>query len=747
MKVGKLPQLGTIKLLFLLWVMAMVPGHVLAQSSTDLFAQLPTAGRANEQMVNSALEAFERTSQYAGYNGTGETVDNYLRAWKNMDDATRQAVIGKLSYSDREKLQNWYEKSPVQSEAPSTSLSGAGISPLWPGAQQSSQDTFDKISALPKSNDEIGRLARTDPSQLSQGDVEALLARNMTLLEDLRRDERNGKWNPETNPVQGLLLDDILQYISPFLDPEKVAAVKNGDMSLEDFSKHVSDKMYNYVETRDDLSASSVQNIQSFFNKFNRGADALDVELNTNQLLLIEQFAGTCLMCPVFKRFFIQTTLTAFKISSGENGLAKHSINILGVFLGLWLLFQAGKIILPFGPMEKISQTLNNIVTRIFVVLIVVAMLLNIGLLWQYILLPVINTGMGLTNFYVSKSLYSDTSARYDNDVINTSENAKYLDMCVRGDYGRVGDEQKYREEFGKHKNTFKTVSGTDVLDTKTMDGLVQSGGSMTCTLMNMQMVFSTGVIVGLAQMDMPFKYNPVSLAGVDLSLPTTDSIFAWLVGLVIIVPFLICILIFGVYAIASFFRLAIAILISPVLLTLYTFPSLRSYAITGVKELINAMANLFFLGVIMALGAAMITMGLEKATAMYGGQLDLVMNVVGNMETNGYRIWLNDMTFWYLFFPAVFMIPLFGQAAALANVFIPTTPTGASSNRMGSAVGGHVSKTAIFTVPAVARNQSTAALLMGVKTIGQGLDRALNVGDAMTKKEKDTRNEQEKET
>ncbi|MFN8818775.1 MAG: hypothetical protein ACK5WY_02090, partial [Holosporaceae bacterium] len=88
-----------------------------------------------------------------------------------------------------------------------------------------------------------------------------------------------------------------------------------------------------------------------------------------------------CWLCPLFEVVFdtsVEYANAMFAI------LAPALRNILALALAVWLLLEAIKLLLPFGPADASKKLANAVVARLGLTLVVLTSLTQMSVVWDY---------------------------------------------------------------------------------------------------------------------------------------------------------------------------------------------------------------------------------------------------------------------------------------------------------------------------------------------------------------------------
>lgn len=109
----------------------------------------------------------------------------------------------------------------------------------------------------------------------------------------------------------------------------------------------------------------------------------------------------SCTTCGIIEKMVAVTGGLGEKV---YRGIQQGTIGLLSVSVALWIMLQVGKLLFPFGPLDRVSGIFNAVVTRLGITLIVGTLLLSFGSYWKYIYAPVIVSASNYAGVVLAKA-------------------------------------------------------------------------------------------------------------------------------------------------------------------------------------------------------------------------------------------------------------------------------------------------------------------------------------------------------
>lgn len=490
---------------------------------------------------------------------------------------------------------------------------------------------------------------------------------------------------------------------------------------------------------------------------------------------------NSCWLCPFYEQFYAIIISLSYGIigesTDGDPGLSAYTQTFLGVMMGIWLLFEAAKLILPLGPAGAPAQIFNGIVVKLFLVMVVIS-LINPNTLWNRLLTPAFSIGVDLSAHVLTQTLSAGGTA-----------SASTLDTCMNSPVTDVPESMVDNPIM----RLGMTLDGFNV-EPNTKNKILKAGKNVTCIFSGVQEIFGAGVALGaghfMRQADFYDLFVPVS-KGVDelasrisseaalfgneswfispegakraldpaykttyFEPPGEKTAFAWISGLALIVAFFMPIVTFPLYVMGAFFRFAIAAMISPIWVACYIFKPLQRVSKVAIHHVMEAGMILVFQCLIVALCMGYVEYAFDLIITQGGGSIsgqsfmnkfETITKMMGESkfdvdDTNYYnpesgygqlgvlRFYINESKFWFLMLGAMMSVFLMGQATSLVQVFLNYDESGISTSRTGAAMADVANRQMGRTISGVASVGGTLGVGAGAKTASIGA----NVGGAV---------------
>ncbi len=323
-----------------------------------------------------------------------------------------------------------------------------------------------------------------------------------------------------------------------------------------------------------------------------------------------------CWACPVFSQFYQAAIALGISFSvTISDSLTK----LLAVVFGVWLLWNVSMIFLPFGGANP-GEIFNKITSKLVLFVFLLAFLGNYGLVWQWLISPIFNTGIGMSNAML-------TSTNNILGMAGTGSSFSGVDPAKADSwfYLNTSNPTQCYPSSRLTFTTLDTLAGSSIGqragmntapqgEAPAVEDMKNGAKALVCNIFNVQKVFGVGAAMA---------FMTILYAGGDY--PTSDAswydvaahlsnavsyivklIVGLIVGLVLGVVYLLAILLYPLYLIDAIFKFGVIAVISPILVASYFLPMTRSWAIKGIQGLVGVAASLLFLSVIVGLSLSM---------------------------------------------------------------------------------------------------------------------------------------------
>lgn len=343
------------------------------------------------------------------------------------------------------------------------------------------------------------------------------------------------------------------------------------------------------------------------------GGTFAGISANAQATLAIEFLK--CWSCDV-----IESVVTA-GVSLGKQGFDSLRFGLISLMLaveGLFILWYVFKIFTPFGSDDRVSGTMNSVVSGMFVTMMLASLLASGGMFWRYIYTPAMLTTIDLSSAIITASGDTRTAACPSITADRKDTNAVAKQISER----------------------------------------------VSCQVRKMSESLGSGMTIGWAMWNRMNQYpvnllNPFTAGKAVGNFLNRVNLFFSGLALIGFFFFVSLILAFGI--IDVFLRITIIITASPLMLAGYRFQQTRGFASWGLKGFLQSALSLALMSTVTFLGVALIeTFGIgdQKVTIVNLGQ------AIEN-DKNFPAPTINTVAFWYLITIAGFL-----------SSFLPKMPT-----------------------------------------------------------------------
>lgn len=334
------------------------------------------------------------------------------------------------------------------------------------------------------------------------------------------------------------------------------------------------------------------------------------------------------------------------------NALATDTANLVGLLMAIWILFFAGRMFLPFGLEGGPGGLWNKGAKKLFQFAVLLAFLQNSTAFWNYVFIPVVSAGMGISAKIVSLTdPYEQSSGTSETGPSNS------LGQAIKG-----------------------YCNGTSATDLNGVSGAQAVMAQINCPLATIQSQFGKGMVVGVAQ-----------LWGAGNNSNIVRMTFSALGGVFLIGIYFIGLILFPIFMIDVLMRLTIVTAIAPIALAASLFGPTKQIAEKVFWQIAQAALTLVFVSIVGGLGKATLAYVFSHLTVngFAAGAQDwatLITMLENQKTTQGadFHIDLTTMAFYQLLGVGVIMLFMLRQAGRMASEF-----TGAGGGDFSGALAG----------------------------------------------------------
>jgi type IV secretory pathway VirB6-like protein len=299
-----------------------------------------------------------------------------------------------------------------------------------------------------------------------------------------------------------------------------------------------------------------------------------------------EMVTTGCWLCNIFSVSYDLSMVI------GERAFAKFGTaiaNLIAVLLALWVLFEAAKLIAPFGPMSGPAGVANMVVVRIGIALMVIVALRSFEFYNSYIQSPMMGAGVQLST-----------------DLLNTAEQT----LKAIPTLGNLWTSPSC--DVDNHVST-PTYMPAAKAYYDANPAAVPAREKFICLPERMQQILGTGMAFGIANILGSGNLSKLSGMGVVTAF---DRFFS---GVVLTLTYFTAMLIFGMFLLDMLFRFIMTSVMAPMWLAAAVFPSTRFAFSQGVRQLARCALTLALMTVLIVLAAGLI--GTSTNAALTAGQ------------------------------------------------------------------------------------------------------------------------------
>jgi hypothetical protein len=291
----------------------------------------------------------------------------------------------------------------------------------------------------------------------------------------------------------------------------------------------------------------------------------------------METIGQGCWLCNIFALSYdISVVLTERVFDRIGSGMA----SLIAVALGIWVLFQAAKLLTPFGPLSGPTGVANMIFIRLGIALLVMTMLrLGFSAYNDMIQAPIMGAGVALSQ-----------------ELLNTASD-------TLGNLGSVWKKPDCADSFipTPYISAAATYYNNHPEANTTRRNFI-------CLPRQMQDTLGSGMAFGVSNIMAAGNLAEISGEAVVRSF---DRFFS---GVVLVAVYFIAIIIFGMFLLDMLFRFIMTGVMSPIWLASAVFPSTRFAFSQGVRQLARCALTLVFMTVLIVIAAGLIGISTQKA-------------------------------------------------------------------------------------------------------------------------------------
>lgn len=300
---------------------------------------------------------------------------------------------------------------------------------------------------------------------------------------------------------------------------------------------------------------------------------------------LMETIGQGCWLCNIFALSYDISVVLSERVFEK---LGAPLANLIAFALGVWVLFQAAKLMAPFGPMAGPTGIANMIFIRLGIALIIMTMLrFGFSSYNDLIQAPIMGAGVELSQ-----------------ELLNTASN-------TLGSLGSMWKKPDCEDSF--IPTPYITAAATYYNNHPEAN---TTRRNFICLPRQMQDTLGSGMAFGISNIMAAGNLGQLSGEAIVRSF---DRFFS---GVVLVALYFIAIIIFGMFLLDMLFRFILTGALSPIWLASAVFPKTRFAFSQGVSQLARCALTLVFMTVLIVIAAGLI--GISTQNALTNGQATL---------------------------------------------------------------------------------------------------------------------------
>lgn len=271
------------------------------------------------------------------------------------------------------------------------------------------------------------------------------------------------------------------------------------------------------------------------------------------------EYAKTCFYCAITGRIFASAMLLGERVFAV---MAPGVAQFLMAMLGLWILWQAGKLFFPFMPFDRGSVTGNTVLTRILFGIAASAILLMPGgykIYWNYLYMPIVDGAVSMSNALLKEGAPKGSLLA---EVSNVNQCKPTQVQGLTADQARIKD-------------------------------------ALECQVYNLQKAFTYGLALGV------YLFQSGALV----------------TGALLVIAYVAAPFAFILIILAALLHWTFLSVLSPVLLGAAVFPKTRTYTISAIKQMIGSGVWLISASIVAVLSAGMVLYSIQSAYQALGAE------------------------------------------------------------------------------------------------------------------------------
>ena len=385
-------------------------------------------------------------------------------------------------------------------------------------------------------------------------------------------------------------------------------------------------------------------------------AFADDSSSNSTSQLFANLFQG-CWTCGAFN------TVGAIGLSFADQAFTKVSDGLtvlIGLFMALWVLYFAAKLLLPFGPPGAAHWNVGA--TKLFKLLFVLAFLQSSGPFWNYVFTPVLSTALGLASELATAA--DDYETKFGTtQSMPGGTGPTAIDYCK------------------------SSPPDTGVTLSDNTNSALAALEQMDCPLSRIQSQYAKGILIGVSVMGQAqCRKSFFNL------LPDQNSMAYLAAGLILVLLFGFGYLVFPFLLLDVLMRVILVAITSPLAISSILFKPTEKIASRSLWTLGQSGLTLMFGAAIAGIGKAMMAYILKQMASLPNGPAladwSSLTSALEQSCSTHFQIDFSSAAFYMLCGTAILMIFMMRRASSLASELTGISGS-VGANAAGAAILG----------------------------------------------------------
>ncbi|MGE0252224.1 MAG: hypothetical protein AB7G80_06410 [Dongiaceae bacterium] len=362
--------------------------------------------------------------------------------------------------------------------------------------------------------------------------------------------------------------------------------------------------------------------------------------------------ASDCWGCRTFGTVYDMSLGISYRFSLE---IAPYVLRTIAVLLALWIVWQVGNMMTPFGG--PTTEVFRNVFIKLGLFIFLAAFLSTTGyrLVWEYILAPVLGAASGIS---LSAVNLAQSSIGFDaNSFALDADTRAGINQYCSGSIQSIQSQTSAMNDMG-------AAAGD----------MAQIGARLQCLISDIQKTVGVGVYIGALKV---FGVMDAFKAAYDSQVGYTSGITDRLVGLFygisaaadniftgfsLVIIFGLAVLVYPLTLINIMFRLFVVLMLAPIAIGAYLFKMTRQLPGKIFSGLLNVAFTFFFQSLVVVFCMALVQSALNIAGF---SNLDQMATAISEGTAS---LSVITAAFWILIVAGIGCIGLMRNAAQIAN-------------------------------------------------------------------------------